>query len=180
MDRLFFALRPDADAAARIHALAQQVREASQLRGRTLALERLHVTLLFLGQFPTVEGGLSEVAAAAAESVRAPPFELCFERLKSFTSPPGRTRRSLPLVLLTEDSAPLRTLRQRLAQAIASTGRFPDAVQAITPHVTLLYDPKPVVEQSVPRLGWTARDFVLVRSLVGKSEHQVLARHALH
>jgi 2'-5' RNA ligase len=180
MDRLFFALRPDADAAAHIHALAQQMREASQLRGRTLALERLHVTLIFLGQFASTEGGLSEVAAAAAKTVRAQPFELCFERMKSFTSPPGRTRRSLPLVLLTEDAAPLRSLRERLALAIASTGSFPDAVPAITPHLTLLYDPKPVAEQPVPRVGWTVREFVLVRSLVGKSEHRVLARYALN
>jgi hypothetical protein len=32
----------------------------------------------------------------------------------------------------------------------------------------------------VPRVGWTVREFVLVRSLVGKSEHRVLARYALN
>lgn len=179
MDRLFFALRPDPQTAARIGALAQQVREASALRGRPLAQERLHVTLVFLGQFPSAAEPAG-IAAAAAESVSAASFELCFERLKSFGSPPGRKRRNLPLVLLTEDAAPLRALRGQLTQAIASTGAFPAAVEGTTPHITLLYDREPVPEQPVPPLCWTAREFLLVQSLVGKSEHRVLARYALH
>lgn len=179
MDRLFFALRPDPETAARIHALAQQVREASALRARTLAQERLHVTLVFLGQFPSANG-LADIAAAAARSVSARSFEIGFERLKSFGSPPGRGRRNLPLVLLTDDPAPLCALRERLVQAIAGTGAFPEAVEGATPHITLLYDRKPVPEQRVPRMFWIAREFVLVQSLVGKSEHRVLARYALH
>lgn len=179
MVRLFFALRPDPDTAARIHALAQQLRDTLQLSGRTLPMERLHVTLNFLGQYPSASG-LGEIAATAAGSVRASAIELCSERLKSFESPPGGARRSLPLVLLTDDPAPLRALRLRLARALARTGCFASAAEGTKPHITLLYDRKPVAEQAVPRLCWTAREFLLVRSLVGKSEHQVLARFALH
>jgi 2'-5' RNA ligase len=181
-DSLFFALQPDAAAAARIHALAQRVRDTLELKGKLLSVDRLHVTLHFLGQFPMWLPELPDIAARAAQAVRCAPFELCFERMTTFDSPQRRRqRRPLPTVLLRDDCEALRSLRTQLAIAVAKTGCFPRAEQSTTPHVTLLYDRRSLEEeQQVERICWTAREFVLVHSLVGKSEHRVLARHPLH
>jgi 2'-5' RNA ligase len=45
--------------------------------------------------------------------------------------------------------------------------------------VTLLYDEHRVARQCVEPIAWTAREFALVRSLLGKSQYEVLARWPL-
>ena len=47
-DRLFFAIFPDSDTAAKISLLAQTLRHEHALRGKLLRPERLHVTLIRL------------------------------------------------------------------------------------------------------------------------------------
>jgi 2'-5' RNA ligase len=151
------------------------------LKGKAQAIDRLHVTLNFLDKYLVLPADLSAIAAEAGAAVRSQSFELCFERMLSFDSARRRQqRRGYPLVLLREDSAPLRALREQISLAVARTGRFPRAEQSATPHVTLLYDRKLVNEQEVARVCWTAREFVLVHSLHGLSENRVLARYALH
>jgi len=45
--------------------------------------------------------------------------------------------------------------------------------------VTLLYDDCSVAEQAVETICWTAREFVLVHSLIGQTLHVPLARWPL-
>lgn len=43
----------------------------------------------------------------------------------------------------------------------------------------LLYDPQGIAEHAIEPIRWTAREFVLVHSLLGRSRHVPLGRWAL-
>ncbi|MGC1174635.1 2'-5' RNA ligase family protein [Polaromonas sp.] len=175
-DRLFFAIFPDAGAAAQIARLAQQLREEHGLRGKPLKTERLHVTLHHLGDYAGLPQDLVEVACAAAASLAAAPFDVTFDRAASFSTAP----RNRPFVLRGGDGvASLIAFQQTLGDALKKTvlGRW--AKPAYTPHVTLLYDDRSVPEQAVPAISWTASEFVLIHSLIGQTLHMPLARWSL-
>ena len=165
-DRLFFALRPDAAAAERIHALASRLREVCGLTGKQLALERLHVTLLFLGNHDGLPQQLLATADAAAQALRHAPFELVFDRVMSFAH-----KEDPPLVLCRDENcASLDVLRRQLGA---------DAAHSFKPHVTLLYDRKMISLQEVAPISWNVTEVLLIRSLIGRGQHEVLGRYPL-
>lgn len=176
-DRLFFAIYPDAAAAARIAQLAQQLRAEHGLQGKPLKPERFHVTLHHLGDHAGLPHDQVAAACGAAAGVAAAPFDITFDRVASFTSAP----RNRPFVLRGDDGlAALMAFQQSLGEALKKTvlGRW--TRPGFTPHVTLLYDDRGVPEQAVPPVSWTARELVLVHSLIGQSLHVPLARWPLH
>ena len=75
-DRLFFGLFPDAGTAARIAALGEDLKRKHGMKSRVHAVDRLHVTLFHLGDFPGLPNDLVRKATAAAEGLRAEPFEV--------------------------------------------------------------------------------------------------------
>jgi 2'-5' RNA ligase len=94
-DRLFFAIFPDVDAAARITLLARHLRGEHGLTGTPLAMDRFHVTLHHLGDFVGLPRDIVVRAGEAAAAVTMPPFDISFDRAMSFRV--GPTKR--PLVL---------------------------------------------------------------------------------
>jgi len=180
-DRLFFALFPDADAAARIAQLAQRLRQpgnAHGLKGKPLATKRFHVTLHHLGDYAGLPQDIVATAVQAAGTVTMPPFDVAFERVKSFVGRP----RNRPFVLLGGDGegiAALMALQQALRTAIETAGLADRARSPYLPHVTLLYDNGFVDEQATETIAWTVREFVLVHSLLGRTRHVPLARWPL-
>jgi 2'-5' RNA ligase len=176
-DRLFFAIYPDAAAAAQMAQLAQQLRTEHGLQGKPLKPERFHVTLHHLGDHDGVPRDLVEVARAAAANVTAAPFDITFDHVASFSSAP----RNRPFVLRGDGGlAALVAFQQSLGEALKKTvlGRW--VKPGFTPHVTLLYDDRSVPEQAVPPVSWTAHELVLVHSLIGQTLHVPLARWSLH
>ncbi|MBO9662566.1 2'-5' RNA ligase family protein [Dokdonella sp.] len=175
-DRLFLAVYPDAAAAERIAALAQTLRERHGLRGRPLAAERLHVTLHHLGDYVDVPGDVVRMAGAAAERVEASPFEVGFDRAESFAARSGKK----PFVLLGEHGiAHLAELQRALGEALRASGLARWVAPRFTPHVTLLYDDAAIAAQPVEPVRWRVEEFVLVHSLLGRSQHTPLARWRL-
>jgi 2'-5' RNA ligase len=165
-DRLFFALRPTLDAAVRIHALALRFGEVYGLTGKPLALENLHLTLCFLGEFDGVPPPLLARVEAMGQQLHAAPFELAFDRVMSF-----ERRHDPPLVLCREDAcAQLDELRRQLGV---------DPVESFKPHVTLRYDRRKIPLQEVARISWIATEVLLIRSLIGHGRHEVLGRYPL-
>lgn len=179
-ERLFFAIRPDAATAQRIEALAQALRRVHRLKGRSLGPERFHVTLHLVGDFT---GGapqsVIEATLHAAQPVAdaTPPFHASFDHVASFR----RKRRNMPLVLLGGDSTEgMARLQQALLAALVRSELASGPVDArYTPHLSLLYDDLPLPPQPIEALTWTASELLLVRSLLGQSRHEVLARLAL-
>lgn len=175
-DRLFFAIFPDGDAAARIAKLAQRLCIEHGLKGRSLATERFHVTLHHLGDYVGLPQDLVATAGEAARAVMMPPFEIAFDRAVSFLGRPYRR----PFVLCGgEGVAALTAFQRALGTALKKAGVGRCAELHYTPHVTLLYDDRSVAEQAVETVGWTAHEFVLVHSLLGRSRHVPLARWPL-
>jgi RNA 2',3'-cyclic 3'-phosphodiesterase len=179
-DRLFFAIFPDADAAARIAQLALLLRSEHGLRGTPLKPERFHVTLHPLGDYAGLHHGIIASASQAAAAVVRQPFDLsfdiAFDRAASFCSKPSNR----PFVLRGSDGlAAVTAFQQSLSTEMTKAGLGHWVKPAYTPHVTLLYDDRCVAEQAVEPIRWTAHEFVLVHSLIGQSLHVPLARWPL-
>ncbi|CAH2802390.1 MAG: hypothetical protein CBHOC_4027 [uncultured Caballeronia sp.] len=171
-DSLFFAFYPDEAATARIGELAARLRKVHKLKARAIPADRLHVTLHYLGTFASVPADVLAQARAAASQIASPPVDVTLDRIESFS---GR-RVKRPLVLSGDLTESLDALEQSLGAALDVAGIPLRRHPHFTPHVTLLYDERRIARQPVAPIAWTAREFALVRSLLGKSQYEVLAR----
>ncbi|WHO73262.1 2'-5' RNA ligase family protein [Rhizobium sp. BT03] len=75
---------------------------------------------------------------------------------------------------------PLMRLHVQLGVGMHNTGLHHNIDRNFTPHMTLLYDRKAVPPTSLDQpVSWTAREFLLIHSLLGKSEHHIIDRWPL-
>jgi len=177
-DRLLFLTYPDLNAATGIAGLVPGLRAEHGLQGKPVAPERLHITLNHLGDHAGVPQDMVALAQEAAGTLAMSPFDVVFDRVVSFGGKPG----NLPCVLRGGDGLDqLRGFQQTLAAAMRKTGsRLGKWAEAnFTPHVTLLYDRQSVAEQAIEPVRWTVREFALVHSLLGRTQHVVLRRWLL-
>ncbi|MGO4395437.1 2'-5' RNA ligase family protein [Variovorax sp. M-6] len=175
MDSLFFALQPDAAAAARAVALAARLRADHGLRTPPTGMDRLHVTLYHLGPADALPDLVARAQRAAA-TLDSPAFDVSFDLITSFKAGKGNKH---PHVLMgRQPMQALQVFRFNLGVALGVHGVAADK-RAFTPHLTLLRDTHAMPEQSVAPIAWTAREFVLVRSLIGQGRHVVLERWPL-
>ena len=175
-DRLFFALRPDANASSHVTPVAHALRTAHRLRGAVVPAARWHVTLCFVGDFAGVPPDLlAALQAAGTAPAGEPAFDVVFDQAGSFES--GSPRR--PLVLRGGDAlADLVGFQSRLVGVLGAHGvALP--TRPYVPHLTLLYDRVAVPLQPVAPVAWRADGFELVRSRIGRGRHDVLARWPL-
>ena len=175
-DRYFFALYPPLDVASGVGQIALEQRKGRGLQGKPLLTDRFHVTLLHLGDYAEERPDIVSAAQAVAENLRADAFDICFDRVASF----ARKAAKAPLVLQgSEGVHDVIAFQQKLANAMKRSSLHRLAKGSFTPHMTLLYDDQTVAEEPVQPVGWNVREFVLVRSLIGKTQHIVLGRWAL-
>lgn len=177
MNRLFFAIVPEADAAARIARLAWRLRSENGLTGELLAKQRLHVTLYPLGDYVGLPLRIIAAAGEAAAAIAMQPFEIGLDRAMSFRGRPG----AHPFVRHGDDGAAAVTaLQLTLGKAMENAGLGRSrATPHYTPHLTLLYDNRRMADQAVATVSWTVHEFVLVLSLLGLKRHLPLARWPL-
>jgi RNA 2',3'-cyclic 3'-phosphodiesterase len=173
---LFFALYPDSGTAARIGALARDLRGEHGLAGKLLKTENFHVSLLPLAGFPGSPRAKVDAACAAAMAVSFRSFDIVFDRAGSFLCR-GRDRH--PFVLQgSEGLVAVRTFRQALQVEMRKAG-FGATARGFTPHLTMLYDRSPVEVQAIDLLRWRVEEFVLVESLFGRATQIPLGRWRL-
>lgn len=175
-DRLFFAVFPDAGAAARIVELGQELRCQHRLRGKVMVAERLHVSLHHIGDYAQApDQRIVALARDVAASVRLPAFSVEFNGAMSFRGRPDNQ----PFVLLGDDGTiGLAMLQQALGTALEKAGLGRCAAH-FTPHVTLMYGDRLVADRSVSPVSWRVNEFVLVHSLLGRSRYLALGRFPL-
>jgi len=154
--RVFFALWPDASAAARLHAHALQ--QHARLGGRVMRQDSLHATLVFIGDIAA--GRLTDLLAAA-EAVHAPGFSLSFDQAGCWR------HNHIAYLGMKQIPQPLRSLQSTLAEQVKSAG-FRLEERVYSPHVTLLRKAdcgESGKENPAPEpVTWSVRDFVLVKS----------------
>lgn len=169
--RLFFALMPDAATRHDInHAAALVQQQHPGLRARWVKPERFHATLNFLGDFPAIPDQVVKKAIAAADHLRAEPFDWTLDYAASFRG------REPPCVLRSSHvPEPLLALWRDLHATLVQAGLPLRAERQFTPHVTLAYGRQELPDTTpVTPIAWRVDQFVLVHNVVGKGHYQVL------
>lgn len=174
-DRLLLALYPDREAALHIAELRSVLARTSALTGAPVGIERLHITLIHVGDYFGLPRAIAASAADAAAKVSLPAFDVTLDRAMSFSGRPGE----LPFVLLAEPSEPLMLFQQVLRFELEKAGVRHKSGKQFTPHVTLLRDRESIPAQPIAPIRWTAREFMLAHSLLRRAEHVPLGRWAL-
>jgi 2'-5' RNA ligase len=175
-ESLFFALQPDVTAITQINETADVLRMQHKLSGRFITADRLHVTLHFVGDSSAISPEQLESVHAAAAAIKLPAFDVSFDKALSFRS----AKAERPLVLTS--SSPMTSLqlfRYELGDQLRRRGIKAEKA-TFTPHITLSYDEYVLEEQVLAApIKWTTREFVLIKSFVGKSRYDVLGRWPL-
>jgi 2'-5' RNA ligase len=179
---LFFAIFPDAVTAKRIEQLAHRLSVAHGLGGKPFPRGRFHITLRHLGIFSEeLPEGAIEWANQVAANTAMRPFRVEFNHAGHFGGKSGHR----PFVLRGDEGLPgLFMLRDALERALEQKGVPRGGKFEFTPHVTLLYDhhddkDNPGVSEYLEPISWIVHELVLVRSLLGRSQYEVLARWPL-
>lgn len=165
--RIFFALTPPAALAQAILACAK--RSGIDPAARSVVLESLHLTLVFLGERNDEE---VEGAIGVANAITQAPFEIRLERCEF------RSRQAIVWLRALQNarlSALVEALRDGLVKA-----RIPFDAKPFLPHVTLARKARTAID-SMCDVIWPVGDFVLMRSrqsLQG-SYYQVIGRWLL-
>lgn len=182
IERLFFALRPTADAARQISRTTQEMRSHLGLQGKPLAPDRLHITLHLLGDFPTLPDYLVERAGACAATFATLPacraFDLSIDRAVTFRR---RSGPSPTAALISHGGMDLMAFWAALGEMLFRAGliAYRRAPSDFLPHVTLMYgDAAPGTQRFAP-IAWHASELVLIHSQVGRTRHITLGRWAM-
>jgi 2'-5' RNA ligase len=173
-DGLFLAILPEAHARARIEGQAQLLRSQHGLKSRMLAADRYHISLFSFGEYHGLPRNLVPEVMKAAAAVEVPPFDAVLDRAMSFSG--GKKR---PLVLCGGDNVAMLIAFHRVASTGMQRFRLGRSKPQFMPHVTLLYDEQMIEEQPIERIGWTVTEFVLIHSLLGRGQYNILGRWPL-
>jgi len=159
--RLFLAALPDAESIVKLRDLTQLLKTQHGLKGSPIIDERLHVSLIDLGDHPDVPPSSLEAIGRATARISLPAFDVVFDQAELFP-------RSGALFLKESTRADgFSTLKKLLAASLKAEDVR--CTQSPAPHITLLYDRKAVSKQPVEPVTWTLKEFVLVHSEIGKA-----------
>ena len=177
IERLFLGLMLTREAAEAASAVLGRAREEYGLKGSPIRQERMHVTLIHVGDYlgPLPRSVIEDVGAASAR-LSENAFEVTFDRVASFAGAPGKH----PYVLLGDEGvAGLTAFRDRLFKALLRAGVRTLSREAFTPHVTLTYGDQQLPARDIDPVHWRATEFLLIHSEVGRSAYHTLGRWPL-
>jgi len=172
VDCLFFAVLPDEQTAARLIDVQTHLVNRHRLRGKLMEPDRLHVTLRLVGNYDGLRESVVDEAKRAADSIVMAPFDVAFSHAATLGGEAFALFRG-------QGSDALVALGDAIGVAMAKVGLKSSASQFKTPHISLLRAPSRVPEEPVEPVHWTASEFVLIHSLIGKHEHRIKARWPL-
>ncbi|HEX7852945.1 MAG TPA: 2'-5' RNA ligase family protein [Sphingobium sp.] len=169
VERLFFALLPPKRLALSTTAWTQQMLEGSwnlQQPGR------LHITIAITDDFDRLPLDLLDRLLRAGAMIRAAPFPVTLDQL-------AISRRSAAL-RPSRVNPGLKALQQAINHAMTVLGIPMRENWRFNPHMTLGYRDTTPWHQPVEPRTWRAEEFVLIHSLVGRTQHQLLGHWPLH
>jgi 2'-5' RNA ligase len=151
--RFFFALWPDRACARGLEKLGERV--AEDCGGKRVPVEKIHLTLAFLG---AIDVARREDAIEAASRVRGTAFELVLDRIGSFR------RAGVAWAGASTVPQSLVDLHGGLERRLRDTGIDLEG-RPFAPHVTLARRARRALPESpIDALRWNAGAFTLVRS----------------
>lgn len=173
-DRLFLALFPDSATVPAIATLAESV--CRRTRSTPLAPQRLHLTLVHIGDWAGLPADVVAATITAASRVRAAPVDVYLDEVAVFANRRARQ----PVVLkASRGNEALLALHACIGRELAAAGLGRCVTPRFEPHVTLTYAAQAFAAEPVAPIRWTAREFVLIHSLLGKTTHLPLGRWPL-
>lgn len=168
--RLFFALWPDETVRRTLGALALEAQ--AHCGGRATTLEKIHLTLFFIGDVARSRIAALQLAASALDTT---PFELVLDRL-------GYWRHNrIAWAGASKCPRALDLLASGLRDALGRAG-VKGEDRPYVPHMTLVRNAeRPPAAAAVGPCSWRAREFVLVESVsvVGGVRYDVRSRWTL-
>ena len=166
--RLFFALSPEPALQTTLAVTASTIARSRALGGRDVPADRIHLTLLFLGD---VDAAAEQRLITAVGRITARPYDLildqagCFFRSKVFWIGASKAPRKLE------------ELAKALRGAAAGIGLAPDAKELV-PHLTCVRDIRHVIRPvPITPLVWAVRGFALVHSTLGPQPQYHVVSH---
>jgi 2'-5' RNA ligase len=138
----------------------------------TALIRPLHVTIHQLDFFARLSKTALADMIEAVSMISFAPFMVTFDQVLSFRRKSGKS----PLVLCNrEDIDPLFALHRQIVETLAPPGIDLGSLPAFTPHMTLFYSPKRVAPERLDTpVQWLVSRLHIVRSHVGRGEHEVL------
>ncbi|WP_245458096.1 2'-5' RNA ligase family protein [Mesorhizobium sp. M6A.T.Cr.TU.016.01.1.1] len=174
-DRLFFAILLDSTIATPLALKAAGWQRELGLRGKLIAAEQLHVSLVGLGDHDGLPMSLVDTACRAGGLVQTASFDVTLDRLSAFGGG--------ALLLRGSGGNPaLQTFWRSLGATLSDSPLKPFVANSFEPHVTFLRDRTQVAklgERAIEPIGWTVRDFVLIHSFLGQGRYQLYGRWQL-
>lgn len=166
LHRLFFALKPPIGAADAIE------RDTAWLGRRDrVGRDRLHITLNILEDSPFPPERTIAAMLRIGDAIAADPFRVVFDQLSG--SPRSVVLRP------SERIGALFGFQRLLAARLARSGIGERGGFRFSPHLTLVHAARPHFVEPADPVSWRVREFVLIESLVGWSEHRVHRRWRL-
>jgi 2'-5' RNA ligase len=161
MGRYFFAIWPEAGVAKELARVGDAL--AGLVGGRPMPVEKIHLTLAFLGSLTEEEVGS---AVAAASRIKGPGIRMTIDSVGSFRrAKVGWAAPSQPVDALAK-------LQATLAGGLADRG-FELEERAFNAHVTLVRKiGKPVPAAPMAAIEWRSNAFTLVES-TGDGRYEV-------
>lgn len=177
IERLFLGLMLPPAQAAEATAVLEQSRADQGLRGAAIRQDRLHITLIHVGDYArALPGSVVEAVRQAAGALTLPAFDIAFDRVSSFSGAPGR----YPHILLGDTGVEaLKAFRTELLKSVIRHGVKPLSRQEFNPHVTLSYADRRLAERPIRPIAWRPDEVVLIHSEVGRSIYHTLGRWPL-
>lgn len=177
VERLFLGLMLPAPQAAEATEVLDHSRETQGLRGNPIRPDRLHITLIHVGDYANaLPGSVVESVRQASATLAVPAFDITLDRVSSFSGAPGKH----PHVLLGDRGVEaLKAFRADLLTAVVRHGVKPLSRQEFNPHVTLTYGDQRLPERPIRPISWRPTEFVLIHSEVGRSIYHMLGRWPL-
>ena len=169
-DKVYFALKPDADDLPALRALAEQLSLAFPLTSRP-SFSTLHVSVLGLGHAADLSAQHYAVATEVGRTVSFPPFQIVFTRLMSF----GIGRRQMPLALIADDDSAqdVNDLALMLRGELVARGFPPGGRVGGQAHMSLLYDGVRVPEVTLDTpIVLRPTGIALIRNHHGEGRHE--------
>ena len=164
--RLFFALKPPKRQAAAIG----RMRDRLGIGKGGVSDERLHSTVAITNDYAELPAELVATMTEIGNDLASSPFPIALDRLvggaKSVALRPGKA------------STPFRDFQRQLERPMERL-RILRTGWTFSPHMTLAYRDGAPFNERVDAIAWDGTEFVLIHSVVGRTQHIELARWPL-